>query len=137
MIRPLVELARVALDSGRSERRGDEAAELWPWSPELGPVEVQPWLSQSANLRDEILLSSGEAFAKKLRGQLSHARGLGYRTVLAIDQNGAPDLKFGGNFLPLPGTIIAAVEQMESAAGASLDVLILVREDDTVHWLRR
>ena len=137
VIRPLVDLAREAVVSGQSVRRGDEADQLRPWSPELGPVEVQPWLGQSANLRDEILLSSGEALARKLHGQFSHARGLGYRTVLAIDQNGSPDLKFGGNFLPHPNTIIAAVEQVESAAGILFNILVLVREGDTVHWLRR
>lgn len=96
---------------------------------------MQPWLSQSANLREEVVLSSGEALGKKLRGQLSHARGLGYRTCLAIDQSGSPDLRFGANFLPLPGTIIAAVEQVEAAAGASFDILVLI--GDTVQWLRR
>jgi hypothetical protein len=137
VIRSLVELAQRAVVSGQSQRRGDEAAALWPWSPELGAVEVQPWLGQSANLGEEILLSAGEALGKKLRGQFSHARGLDYRTCLAIDQGGSPDLKFGANFLPLPGTIIAAVEQLEAVAGESFDILVLLREGDIVHWLRR
>ena len=54
-----------------------------------------------------------------------------------IDQRGSSDLKFGANFLPLPGTIVAALEHIEAVAGASFDILVLVREGDTVHWLRR
>ena len=136
VIRSIVELARQAVLSGRDQVRGDEAATLWPWSPELGAVEVQPWLGQSANLREEIVLSSGQPLAKKLRGQLSRARELGYRTCLAIDQHGSPDLKFGANFLPLPGTIVAAVEEVEAEVGDSFDAVVLIREDDAVHWIR-
>lgn len=134
VIRSLVELARQAVVSGH-QRRGDEEAALWPWSPELGVIEVQPWLGQSANLIEEVVLSSGDALGKKLRGQLARARGRGYRTCLAIDQSGSPDLRFGANFLPLPGTIVAAVEQVEVTAGASFDVLVLV--GDSVQWIRR
>ncbi|HVB51589.1 MAG TPA: hypothetical protein VND89_07655, partial [Acidimicrobiales bacterium] len=60
VIQPLVELAREAIVSGQNKVHGDEAATLWPWSPELGAVEVQPWLNQSVNLSEEIVLSSGE-----------------------------------------------------------------------------
>lgn len=137
VVHSLVELARQAVVSGQSQDRADEAAALWPWTPELGTVVVQPWLGQSANLREEIVLSSGEPLGKKLRGQLKHAGELGYRTCLVIDQRGSSDLKFGANFLPLPGTIVAALEQLEAVAGASFDILVLVREGDTVHWLRR
>jgi hypothetical protein len=137
VIRSLVELARQAVISGQSQLREDEEAALWPWLPELGAVDVQPWLSQSANLKEEVMLSSGEALGRKLRGQFSQARGLGYCTCLAIDQSGPPDLRFGANFLPRPGTIIAAVEQVEATAGASFDVLVLLEERHTVQWLRR
>lgn len=137
VIRSLVELARLAVTSGQSQVRGDEAASLWPWSPELGAVVVQPWLGQSANLQNEIVLSSGDALARKLRGQLSGARGLGYRTCLAIDQRGAADLKFGANFMPHPETIVNAIEQVEVEAGTPFDLLALIHDDDTVRWLRR
>jgi hypothetical protein len=90
VIRSLVELARRAVTSGQNQERNDEAASLWPRAPELGAVIVQPWLGQSANLQDEIVLSSGQPIGKKLRGQLSGARALGYRTCLAIDQRGPP-----------------------------------------------
>ena len=136
VIRSLVDLARDAVVSGQNKERGDETVSLWPWSPELGAVKVEPWLGQSANLREEIILSSGEPLGKKLRGQLSRARELGYRTFLAIDQRGSPDLRFGANFLPLPGTIVAAVEDVETEARDSFDVLVLIREDNTVHWIR-
>jgi len=136
VIRPLVELAREAVVSGQNKERRDEAATLWPWSPELGAVEVQPWLGQSANLREEIVLSSGEPLGKKLTRQLSRARELGHRTCLAIDQRGSPDLEFGANFMPLPGTIIAALVQVEAAAGESFDVVALIREDDALYWIR-
>ena len=137
VIRTLVELARRAVVSGLDQMLGDEAAVLWPWSPELGPVEVQPWLGQAADLREEIVLSSGEQITKKLQGQLSRARDLGFRTCLAIDQRGSSDLKFGANFMPLPGTIAAAVGQTEAAAKLSFDVIVLVGNDDTITWIRR
>ena len=76
VIHSLVELARQAVVSGHSQDRGDEAAVLSPWSPGLGAVVVQPWLGQSANLREEIVLSSGEPLEKKLGGQLKHAGSL-------------------------------------------------------------
>ena len=136
VIRSLVELARSAVMSGQNQERNDEAASLWPRTPELGAVIVQPWLGQSANLQDEIVLSSGQPLGKKLRGQQSGARALGYRTCLAIDQRGAPDLRFGANFMPHPETIAAAVEQVEVEAGAPFDLLALIRDDDTVRWLR-
>jgi hypothetical protein len=137
VIRSLIELARRAVASGLDQTRGDEAAVLVPSMPELGLVEVQPWLGQSANLREEILLSSGEPFTKKLKGQLSRARELGYRTCLAIDQRGSPDLQFGANVMPLPGTIAAAVTHVENVAEVSFEVVVLVRSDDTVAWIRR
>lgn len=136
-IRELVELARQAIMSGQPQRRGHEAARLWPWSPQLGAVDVQPWLGQSANLQDEIVLSSGDPLRKKLRGQFSRARDLGYRTCLAVDQHGSPDLKFGANFLPLPDTVSAALQQVEATAGTSFDIVVLVRDGNTVHWIRR
>ena len=136
VIRPLVELAREAVVSGQNKERGDEAATLWPWSPELGAVEVQPWLGQSANLREEIVLSSGEPLGKKLTRQLSRARELGHQTCLAIDQRGAPDLEFGANFMPLPGTIDAALGQVEVEAGESFDAVAVIREDDALYWIR-
>lgn len=137
VIRSLLDLARQTIISGQRQRRGDEAAQLWPWSPQLGAVEVQPWLGQSANLREEITLSSGELLSKKLRGQLSRARDLGCRTCVAIDQHGSPDLRFGANFLPLPGTIAAAVEQVEATVGTSFDIVVLIADGDRVHWIRR
>jgi hypothetical protein len=137
VVRALVELVRAAVVSGQNQQRGDEAASLWPWAPELGALVVQPWLSQTANVREEIVLSSGDALGKKLRRQLSRARALGYRTCLALDQRGSTDLKFGANFLPLPDTIVAAVAEVEADAGDSLDALVLIREDDRVDWIRR
>jgi hypothetical protein len=136
VIRSLVELARCAVTSGHDQERNEEAASLWLRTPELDAVIVQPWLRESANLHDEIVLSSGQSLGKKLRGQLSGARALGYRTCLAIDQRGAPDLRFGANFMPHPETIVAAVEQVEVAARVSFDLLALIRDDDTVRWLR-
>lgn len=136
-IRALVELARQAIVSGQSRRRGDEAAMLLSRSPQLGAVEVEPVLGQSANVREEIVLSSGEALKKKLRGQLSRARALGYRTCLAIDQRGSRDLEFGANVLPLPETVVAAIEQVEATVGTLCDILFLIQESDRVLWLRR
>ncbi len=122
--------------SGQTKLRVDEAATLWPWSPEIGAVEVQPWLSQSANVSEEIVLSFGEPLGNKLTKQLSRARELGHRTCLAIDQRGSPDLEFGANFMPLPGTIIAALVQIEAAAGESIDVVALILKDDALFWIR-
>ena len=56
------------------------------------------WLGQSADPREDILLSSGEPITKKLQGQLSRARDLGFRTCLAIDQRGS-SLNFRANFM--------------------------------------
>ena len=137
VIRSLIELARRAVTSGLDRTSGDEAAALLPSMPELGLVEVQPWLGQSANLREEILLSSGEPITKKLKVQLSRARELGYQTCLAVDQRGSPDLKFGANFLPLPDTIAAAVRQVEDDAEVSFEMVVLIRSDDRVAWIRR
>lgn len=137
VVRALVDLARQAINSRQPQRRGGEAAQLWPWSPQLGAVDVQPWLGQSANLREEILLSSGDALRKKLWGQFSRARDLGYRTCVAIDQRGPRDLMFGANSLPLPDTVAAAVEQVEATVGSSFDIVILIGYGDRVHWIRR
>jgi len=137
VIRPLVELARLAVESGQDQVRRDESASLWPRSSELGAVEVQPWLGTTADVRQEVIASSGETLGRKLRKQLARARELGYRTALSVDQHGSQDLRFGANFLPLPGTIIRAVEEVEEREKLSLDVLVLVRDDDSVHWVRR
>jgi hypothetical protein len=136
VIQSLVDFVRESFVSGRDQVRGGQAVRLLPLQ-DLGAVEAQPWLSQSANVREELVLSLGEAFEKKINRQLSRARVLGYVTCLAIDQRGSPDLKFGANFLPHPGTIVAAIEEVEAAAGDSIDALALIHEDDTVLWIRR
>lgn len=133
---PLIDLARAAITSGQNQRRGAEAATLWPCAPALGTVVVQPWLSRSPNVLEEIVISTGEPIGKTLRRQLSYARAFGYWTCLAIDQRGSPDLTFGAHFLPLPGTIILAVQQVEATEGDSFDAAVVVREDDAVVWIR-
>jgi hypothetical protein len=135
-VNSIIELAVSAVNSGEDRRRGDEVAVLCDWSPALGAVEVQPWLGQCENVREEVVRSFGKSLANKLQGQFSRARELGYRTCLVIDQHGPPGTQFGANFLPLPGTIITAVEQVEARMKASIDLLILVPGDDTVQWLR-
>lgn len=135
-IHSIIELARQAVVSGQNQRRGDEAAALYPWSPELGAVEVQPWLGQLTNLTEEIVLAFGNSLEEKLKGQLVKARALGYRTCLAIDQRGSPDLKYGANFLPLPETILIGVHKVETKVGTSCDYLAIIRENDAVHWIR-
>jgi len=136
VIRSLIELARRAVTSGHDQQTGDELAALWPWSAELGAVVVQTWLGQSANLRVEVVLSSGKPLTKKLRGQLSRARELAYRTCLGIDQHGSPDLKFGANFLPQPTTIARRSEEVEAQAGNMFDMIVLIGNDESVHWIR-
>lgn len=131
-----VELARQAVDSRKNVRRGDEAAELCLWSPELGAVLVQPWLDKYSNVPEEIVSSFGPALRKKLKGQASRARRRGFRTILAIDQCGSCDLKYGSNFMPHPETILLAVKQVEDEIQESYDSLVVVREGDTVHWIR-
>ncbi len=61
---------------------------------------------------------------------------LGTALALPSISGGAPDLRFGANFMPHPETIAAAVEQVEVEAGAPFDLLALIRDDDTVRWLR-
>jgi hypothetical protein len=138
VIASLVELARKTIITNTIQIRRDEASRLFPSSrdADVGLVEVQPWLGQSANLHEEIVLSLGRAFEKKLKRQLFRTRKLGYRTCLVIDQQGSPDLRFEANFLPMPETILAAIEDVEAAAGHSLDTIALVREGDAVLWLR-
>ena len=97
---------------------------------------VQPWLGLSADLQEEIVLSSGEPITKKLPGQLSRARELGLRTCLAIDQRGSSGLKFGANFMPHARTIFAAVDHTERLAEIAFDIVVLVRNDDMVTWSR-
>jgi len=137
VIRSLLDFARTCVISGTAEIRGDEAVQLWPWSEDLGAIRVQPWLGQSADLAEEIHLSSGDVLGKKLQRQLARARTLGYRTCLAIDRRGAADLEYGGNFLPAPETILAAVEREEADVGETFDVVALVSSDDVVRWLRQ
>lgn len=136
-IRALVDLSRQTMGSGQSRRRGSEVVSLWSRSPQLGAVKVEPVLGQSANVREEIVLSLGDALKKKLRGQLSRARALGYRTSLAIDQRGAPDLEFRANVLALPETVASAIERVEATVGTLCDILVLIQESDRVLWLRR
>lgn len=132
----ILELVRQAVVSGRNQRHGDESAAFCPWSPALGAVEVQPWLGQSANLTEEIVLSFGNPLEAKLKGQLLKARSLGYRTCLAIDQRGSPDLKYGANFLPSPETILIAIQKVEAKVGTSCDYLVIIRENEAVYWIR-
>lgn len=115
---------------------GLEEARLWPWSPGIGPVEVQPWLGQSANVREDLRLSSGNALKKKLLGQFQRAREMGYRTCLAIDQRGASDLKYGANFLAIPQIVVAFLEEIEAEVGTSLDLAAIIHENDGVSWVR-
>lgn len=128
----IVESARRTVVSGLDQTHGHEAAARRSW----GAVEVQPWLGQSADPREDILFSSGEPITKKLQGQLSRARDLGFRTCLAIDQRGSSDLNFGANFMRW-GHDRPAVGQTEAAAKLSFDVVVLVGNDDTDTWIRR
>ena len=82
VIRSLVELARSAVTSGQNQERNDEAASLWPRTPELAAVIVQPWLGQSANLQDEIVLSSGQPLGKSCEDSYPVREPLG--TALAL-----------------------------------------------------
>ncbi len=89
VIRSLVELARSAVTSGQNQERNDESASLWPRTPELGAVIVQPWLGQSANLQDEIVLSSGQPLGRSCEDSNPVREPLG--TALALPSiSGAP-----------------------------------------------
>lgn len=135
-IASLVELARAAITSGHDQVRGDEAAQLRPRESDSVAVVVQPWLTHSAKVVDEVVGSLGPALRKKLTQQLTRARPLGYITCLVVDLRGASDLKFGANFLPSPETVAEAIELVEAEVGIDLDRAALIRENDSVIWLR-
>ena len=135
-IASLVELARAAITSGHDQVRGDEAAQLHPRESDSVAVVVQPWLTHSVKVVDEVVGSLGPALRKKLTQQLTRARPLGYITCLVIDQRGACDLTYGANVMPFPETVAQAVELVETEVGVVLDRVALIREDDSVIWIR-
>lgn len=132
----LVGLARAAIESGKDQRREDELAQLRPRSAGLEAIEVCPWLSETPDVKEEVVLSFGAAAAKKLKVQLTSARALGYRIALAIDQRGAEDLRFGANFLPSSATVASVVADLETQTGVLLDAVLLVGPENDVQWLR-
>ena len=133
----LVELVRSALDSGKNLRCRDESVEFYPWQFRLGPVCVQPWLQTSFRVSEEIFNSAGPSIAKKLRGQALRARELGFRAMLAMDQRGSRDLKYGANYMAHPQTIRIALERTESDVEQNFDSVAVVQANDTVNWIRK
>ena len=136
----LIELARLSIESGKSLDAGDEGVSLYvrpeDWPSDEPPVEVSPWLGEHAHIQTELVSSSGESLAKKLRGQIARARSFADRVGLAIDQVGARDLKFGANWMAAPETVELAVSEVEREVGLSFQFLVLVRANDSVRWLR-
>jgi hypothetical protein len=117
VIKDLIESGRAVMLLDRPDRNRDRSDGLTV-DAEL-EVDGERWAM-------EVTTSSGESLGHKLRGQFSRARALGYCTCLVVDQTGAPDLR-----------MLAAVEQVEADAQASLDAIVLIREHDDVHWIRR
>lgn len=132
----LIDLAQRAVRSGEQEWNGGELAFVQPRPAGEDSVGVDPWLGRTADLRVELITSSGEAISKKLLRQFGRARGLGYRTCLALDQKGASDLQYPGNFLPSPHTVLRAVTDIEHHLGVAADALALLATGGSVQWLR-
>ena len=132
-----VELARRAVAT--SEEQWDEGrmAQLRPLAEGVPKVEVWPLTGTNAELRLEIITSSGKPIAKKLNRQLSRAAELGHVTCLVLDQRGADDLEFGANWLVQhPETVMSALEELEQDAKSRADRVALVRPDNSLIWLR-
>jgi hypothetical protein len=136
----IVTMARNTVDTSRETLKGDEGASLYArpsdWPADLPPITVSPFLGEHAQIRAEIVSSSGESLAKKLNGQLARARLLGKRIGLAIDQRGSSDLKFGANWMAHSETIAMAIQEVEQETARSLDFLAIAKADNTVEWLR-
>lgn len=133
----LVEIVRSAIDSGEYVRRGDTSVKFDPWEEQVGAVWVGTWLQGSFRVQDEIFNSAGPSIAKKLRGQALRAHELGFRTMLAMDQRGSRDLKYGANYLAHPQTIRIALERTESDVEQNFDSVAVVQANDTVNWIRK
>jgi hypothetical protein len=136
-LREVVEYAtRVCLrDSHAHPFDGDPGTQVIATDPAAAAphVTLVVGLAQSTDIRQQVIDTMVGPLVKKLESQLRRAHGLGYPTMLAIDQVGPPSM-LGNNWLASPATVGQLVAQTvvhhEHSGGPHvLDLAVLVSHD--------